>query len=72
MILINIICTMVMNPHEDPNSSYIQNFTKIWYATMGFFCLEIFLSIFAFGLIKEKTSYLRNVMSWINIVVFAI
>ncbi len=47
-------------------------FTKIWYATMAFFLLEILLSIFAFGVFREKTGYLRNFINWIYVFVTVI
>ena len=47
-------------------------FTKIWYATVIFFGLEIVFSMFAFGIFREKTGYFRNVMNWIYVFVFVL
>ncbi len=70
--MVSIVCTLVLNPNVDPDSTKAHLFTKIWYLTISFFFLEILLSIFAFGVFKEKTGYLRNAINWIYIFVIII
>lgn len=38
-IVVSIVCTLAMSPMNDPNSSTVQLYTKIWYATLIFFGL---------------------------------